>query len=370
MKRYTMVKDLLGRTVKTSCRARLLPFAFSPFYLFTISPFYLFTFLPFLSGCSVIDEDLSDCGEDYNVKYEVVLKTNLITEIHTVLRLHNETEAADLLEDSLKMIFREFAHDVDLSFYKNNECRFHDEHIMDANQAVYELTLPADDYRHLALANIQEEQRVQIDEPLLADQFYLEQEDGKIIEGHTAGLFTARENMDILSGVNQNFTVSLYMVNCASAIVVRTNDKLYDNIWVESCDFADGFLVNDSIFTHRRNPMIRDKRITTPPAGREVFYAVNFPSCDTAEEAHAETRADGGRIGSSDAQRIWRKYVYVRLPNGSVTRTEIGVRDPLKAGQVKVIVLWLNADGSVYSKVDEVSTSVTLDWQEGLVIEG
>ena len=359
MKRCIMVKDLLGRTVKTSCRAGLLPITFSPFYLFTIS---------LLFGCSVIDEDLSDCGEDFNVKYEVVLKTNLNTEVQTVLRTHMETEAADLLEDSLKMIFREYAHDVDLSFYIDNERHFHDVHIMDADQAVYELELPADDYRHLALANIQEEQRVQVVEPYEVDRFYLEQEEGKIIDGHTAGLFTARENMNILSDVNQNFTVSLYMANCASALVIRTNNNLYNNIWVESCDFADGFMLNDSVFTHRRNPIIRDKRMTTPPAGREVFYAVTFPSYDTAQEAHADTRADGGKIGYSDEQSIWRKYVYVRLPNGSVTRTEIGLREPLKAGQVKIIILGMNLDGSVYSLVDEVSTSVTLDWKEGLVI--
>lgn len=318
----------------------------------------------------MIDEDLSNCEKKFTVKYEVVLKTNFQAEIHSVLRLRLENEAADLLEDLLKDIFREYAHDVDLSFYIGNERSFHDVHIMDANQAVYELELPADNYRHLALANIQEEQRVQIDEAQQADRFYLEQEEGSIIDSHTAGLFTARENMNILSDLNQDFLVTLYMANCASALVIKTNNVRYDDIWVESCDFADGFLVNDSVYTHRRNPIFRDNRAPNPPANREVFYAVTFPSYDTAEEAHAGTRADDDDvIVGDDGQRIWRKYVYTRLPNGSVTRTVIYVHDPLKAGQAKVILLDMGADGGVYSLVDEVSTSVTLDWKEGLVIE-
>lgn len=356
-----MIGNLHGRTVKTACGGGLLCFAFSLFYLFTSSLL--------VSSCSMIDEDQSDCEKKFTVKYEVVLKTNFLIEINTVLRLRLETEVADLLEDLLKKYFREYAHDVDLSFYIDNERRFHDVHIMDANQAVYELELPADNYRHLALANIQEEERVQIDEPLQADRFYLEQEDGKVIDIHTAGLFTARENMDILSNVNQNFTVTLYMANCASALVIKTNGVPYNNMWVESSDFADGFLVNDSVYTHRRNPIVRDSRVPNPPENREVFYAVTFPSYDTAAEAHADTRAGDDVVVGDDEERIWRKTVYTRLNDGSVTRTLINVHEPIEAGQVKVIILDMNPDGSVNSTNAEVSTSVTLDWKEGLVIE-
>ena len=361
MKKYMTIGNMFGRAVKTACRGGLLSFAFSLFCLFTSSLLF--------SSCSMIDEDQSDCEEDFNVKYEVVLRTNLQVEINTVLRLRMESEVAVLLENMLKNIFREYAHDVDLSFYINNERRFHDVHIMDANQAVYELELPADDYRHLALANILEEERVQIEDPLQADQIYLKQEDGKYIDSHTAGLFTARENMDILSNVNQNFKVTLYMANCANALVIRTNNLPYDNMWVECCDFADGFFVNDSIFTHRSNPVIREKRVENPPANREVFYAVTFPSYDTAKEAHAGTRADDDVVEVGDEEkRIWRLSVYTRLLDGSVTRTVVYVHEPLKAGQAKVLLLDMGADGSVYSMVDEVATSVTLNWKEGLVI--
>lgn len=320
------------------------------------------------TSCSMIDDDRSDCESDFQVRYEVKLRTNLTTQVQTVLRNRFETEVADLLEDSLKNIFREFAHDVDLSFYIGNDREYHDRHIMDANQAVYELELPANDYRHLALANIDEEKEVNIMQSEWANRSYLSQEKGDTIRGHHTGLFTARQNMDIKGNIDQTFDVTLYMVNCASILVIRTDNVSYRDCQVYSSDFADGFYVNDSLFTHTSNPVVHDFRVTTPPVEREVYYAVTFPSYDTAEEAQANTRLDSD-TGSNDADRIWRKYVYVTLPDGSVTRTVINVSMPLQAGQVMIIYAYMKPDGSIYSPNVEVSTSVKLNWTEGLIIK-
>ena len=130
-----------------------------------------------LTSCDAlrIDEDLSDCETDFHVKYAVRLRTNLHTQIQTVLRSRFEMEVANLLEDSMRTIFREYAHDVDLSFYIRNARRFHDSKVMNADQATYELVLPANNYRHLALANIGEEQDVTIQQSQWADHSYLSQ---------------------------------------------------------------------------------------------------------------------------------------------------------------------------------------------------
>ena len=320
-----------------------------------------------------IDEDLSDCQANFHVSYSVTLRTNLRTQIQTVLRSRFETEVADLLEDSLKNIFREYAHDVDLSFYIQNDRSYHDSKVMDANQATYELELPANDYRHLALANIGEEKEVDIEQPEWANRSELTQARGEIIRGHQTGLFSARRDMDILGSQNQTFDVTLYMVNCASILVLRTDlekNVVYKDCQVYSSDFADGFMVNDSIFTFNEEQMIHDFRVTTPPVEREVFYAVSFPSHDTAEEAQASRVDRPGQTGSTDDERIWRKYVYVTLPDGSITRTVINVREPLQAGQIFIIYAYMRPDGSVYSPNVEVSTSVTLKWKDGLIIGG
>ena len=72
---------------------------------------------------------------------------------------------------------------------------------------------------------------------------------------------------------------------------------------------------------------------------------------------------------------MWEFRVYMPQPgkartraNEHVTETIIYVKDPLKPGQLKIIVGRINPDGSLSVKMPEVSTSVTLDWQPGLII--
>ena len=362
MKRLSIMQNHAGRAQRP-CRMALLCLFASVILLST--------------SCSMIDEDLSACEEDYNLNYEVSLQTNLSMELQMVLRERYEIAVANLLEDSLRSIFREFAHDVDLSFYVDNDLRFYDHHIMDADQATYELNLPAENYRHLALANFMEEPSVSVEGTDRDITFQLSQMGKKQVDSHRIGLFTARHDIDIKGNQSQTFDVTFYMVNCASILVIR-NDKnvYYDEIWVQSGDFASGFHVNDSVFTHEANPMVNDVHVLNPPAGREVFYAVTFPSCDTAEDAHnfvpdtrADINSDDVQLGDEDEERIWRKYVYVRLHDGSVTRTIINVRKALKAGQAMIIYVDLEGNGSIKAKNPELSTSVTLDWQEGLIID-
>ncbi len=322
------------------------------------------------TSCTLIDDDRSDCETSYRLSYNVTLRTNLVTQLRTVLRERFENDVADLLEDSLKNIFREFAHDVDLSFYTGGTRVFHDNHIMDAGQATYNLTLPMDNYRHLALANLVDEEEVSLTAAQQVKTSYLSQVEGDTIRGHQTGMFSARQDMEVIENVDQDFYVSLYMVNCASILVVRTDNVDYQDMQVYSSDFADGFYVNDSVFTHNSNPIVHDFRVTQPPVAREVYYAVTFPSCDTHEEALTLPTRGIDQTGAAEEDRIWRKYVYVTLPNGDVTRTVINVRQPLEAGQVMIIYAYLRADGSVYSPNVEVGTSVTLKWKDGLEIEG
>ena len=338
---------------------------------------FLIAFYPVFVSCSTIDDDLSDCESEFHVNYEVKLKTNISTQVQTVLRSRFETEVANLLEDSLKNIFREYAHDVDLSFYVGDDRQFHDFKLMRANQATYELELPANNYRHLALANIDEEVEVDLVQDEVMAQSHLVQEVADTIDGHQTGLFSARQDMNIIGNRDQTFDVTLYMVNCASILVLRTDNVAYDDVKVYGTDFADGFMVNDSIYRFTRNFVVRDLRVTQPPVEREVFYSVTFPSHDTAKEAQAAAPRrssgvgidDDGTTGADDSERIWRKFVYVTLPDGSVTRTVVNVRQPLNAGQIFIIYAYLKPDGSIYSPNVEVSTSVTLDWKEGLVID-
>lgn len=120
----------------------------------TFKTWFLLSALWLTAGCSAIDDDLSDCGVDYEIQYELQLVTNMEMELQTV-----ETSVAAALREHLKDIFSDFAHDIDLSFYDVDEQLgrlHHEQHMMNDNEKSYTLYMPMREYRHLALANLQQ----------------------------------------------------------------------------------------------------------------------------------------------------------------------------------------------------------------------
>ena len=90
-----------------------------------------------LTACSTIDEDLSDCGEDFEMEYELQLITNIETELQTELVTGREALVADALRNHLANIFTDVARDIDLSFYatgKEDALQYHKSELMNANE--------------------------------------------------------------------------------------------------------------------------------------------------------------------------------------------------------------------------------------------
>ena len=189
-------------------------------------------------SCEQIDDDLSDCDEEFEVNYELKLVTNLTTEIETELNLLKDQEVADALSEYLDGIFTDHAHDVDLSFYDTqaDSLRLHHErHTMDDNQRSYTLHLPVHDYMHLAAANLQHNSLVGLNNDRLCHQSELLQMPLDTITCHETGLFTARTYMNVVGNADQTFFVKLYMANAAAALVVDTT-----GVKVSHVRFPDG----------------------------------------------------------------------------------------------------------------------------------
>ena len=53
------------------------------------------TLLVGLAACSTIDEDMGDCGEEFEMKYELQLITNIETELQTQLTTGKDVLVAD-----------------------------------------------------------------------------------------------------------------------------------------------------------------------------------------------------------------------------------------------------------------------------------
>lgn len=308
-----------------------------------------------MASCSLIDDDMDECGQEYGADYDLKLVTNLTTELNTELSTEVESHVAEALNTELKDIFREHAHDIDLSFYNDNDEReLHEQHIMDASQASYNLYLPVKDYTHLALANIAD-----ASETLYVDDSHSKTAKLDLVEGDTieclkTGIFTARKKISLIGGVDQSFDVHLYMANCAAIFVLDLNGHETKAMRVYATGFANEFMMNDSVYHYDHAHYIKAKELQLDGETHRCFYTVNYPSRDSK----TTTKAD-------DNTGLWQVYVYVTQPDGTTTQNILNIDEPLKAGQLKIIKAKLYDNGELQSETKNVGVSVTLDWKEG-----
>lgn len=311
-----------------------------------------------LFSCSAIDDDLSDCPAEekqFQMEYQLKLVTNMTTELETQLTTLTEIGVADALRAHLKDIFSDFAHDIDLSFYDTEgtlNSLYHKRDIIDANQTSYTLTLPMRRYMHLAVANIADNNTVALKDEQHSNTSVLMQTEGKTLSSHNTGLFTARQPMEVLEGVDQIFNIRLYMANSAVALVINPKGHTFTDMKVYATGFARQFNISDSVYVFpAESPMIRADKVET---GNELlcFCSVNFPSHD------AETKA-------AEEKTLWQLKVYVTNTDGSVTESVLDIKEALKAGNLKIIKGELDNQGAIRPYDSNVGVSVKLDWGEG-----
>lgn len=331
-----------------------------------------------LSSCCMIDEDRSDCGKEIKIDYELMLVTNMSIEIDTQLGDDDEQCIAAALRHHLSNVFTDFAHDIDLSFYdvEGDSARlFHEQHIMDATQRSYAITLPVQDYMHLALANIQGNRLVSLSQDSRCHTSQLTQTAvPDTIEPHNTGLFTARLPIKVLEDVDQTFKVNLYMANCAAALVLNPQGIAVSDIKVYATGFASDYQICDSSYVFSdRMPVIRSRYVENDCGNQMCFCTVNFPSREV-ESLSPEEGKTGTRtvietiqpfIAKPGERSLWAFWVYVTLNNGKTTETVLRVKEPLRAGQLKIIKCYLRDDGSVVPSDSKVGVSVSLDWEPG-----
>lgn len=326
-----------------------------------------------LFACSLVDEDLRDCETDYNLDYELRMVTNMTTELKTELSLAADLHISQALEAYLKDVFTDYAHDVDLSFYDvvrdeaaGDSLRLHHEaHIMDANQSSYTLYIPIRRYMHLAVANIEDNGLVTLENGGLCHASSLSQVIRDTIGCHRTGLFTARLPMDIKQGQDQEFNVSLYMANSATSIVIDTTGSGVRDIRVVATGFATGFNICDSTYLFPYTPIVKADKIALTEPGKLCFATVNFPSRSLAD-VKSVIDADDPFVSEEAEGSLWRYKVYTVMANKKVNETVLGVFKPLKPGQFKIIQVKVLPNGAVQPDDPAIGVSITMDWTPGL----
>ena len=321
-----------------------------------------------LTGCSTIDEDMSDCGfeVDYELNMVTTIQTKLQTQLQTDLELQTNLELTASLNTYLGTVFRDHADDVELSFYDvdgDSVLLEHDQHDMNGKEESYTLNIPRRHYLHLATANVKQEEGVETFDQALCHSVRLEQTDLDTIPSHTTGLFTARYDMDIKDSIDQTFDVHLYMANAATVLVIDTLDSNVRDIQVYATGFATGFQIADSIYTFDENPpIVRANSIKGGDGKFACFCTVNFPSrSKMVIPVGAPHRANNDDV----ADGLWEYHLYITNAKGTITRSILRSYQPLYAEQVQVVHVKLDPTGSAESKNPTVGVSVTLDWKPG-----
>ncbi|MBR4735230.1 MAG: hypothetical protein IK052_03980 [Bacteroidales bacterium] len=320
-----------------------------------------------LTGCVLVDEDMSDCDTDYTLDYELRLVTNMTTELQTQLSMAADVSVSAALKATMKDIFTDYAHDVNLSFYDvySDSSRLHNErHIMDGSQSSYTLYIPVRKYMHLAIANIEDNREVVLEADDRCHTSRLTQPVRDTIDSHSTGIFTARLPMDVKEGEDQQFNVRLYMANCASALVLDTLGSGIRDIRVYASGFATGYSIADSTYRFDYTPIVRARKVpvegTEPPL---CFTTVTFPSRDVPSSKTTIESPDEF-VSEAAENPLWRYKIYTTLKDGTVTETVLGVKLPLMAGQMKVVKASIIDDGSCVPVAPWVGSLVTLDWIE------
>ena len=330
--------------------------------------FLLLTVL--FAGCSLVDEDLSDCQNSLGLDYQLRLETNITTELQTQLGLVSQLEIQGVLKDHLSGIFSDYARDVDLSFYDvvdPMERLTHMTEVMNGSESSYALFLPVRSYMHTAVANIQANTSVSLQGDDYYHQGRLVQHSGTdgVVQPHNTGLFTARQHLDVKAGVDQQFDVHLYMANCATALVLnRSEAPSVQSIKVYVEGMATGFQIADSTYVFEGNPMVASQELKTEDEMTSCFASIHFPSRDEPESKVVIEVTDPEPEYFSNT--VWNWKVYVTNQDGSITESVLHMHQRLPAGFLKVLNVTVRESGEVETTDSTVGVSVTLDWTPGL----
>lgn len=313
-------------------------------------------------GCSLIDDDLSVCG-DYTLNYEMRIVTDMQMTINEELTLEIEESMALALKDWLGPILSGRAHDLDVSFYSLDErdmLRHHWNDVIDATQKSYTLNIPRENYMHLAVVNIAENSNVSLLGENHSASMRLEQKKGDTLITQPTAVYTAREKMLMAQDTARNkFDVHLYMLNNVVALVIDTLGVALPEMDVQLSGTATGFNVLDSTFTFEHPSILRATRLTD-----QCYAVVGWPSRDSVSAGPAQAKA----AKAADETTYWEVKSYVTLPSGSITETVFSFHRPLEAGALEIIRVNMGEDGSlepVNDEKQEVGVSVKLDWKDG-----
>ena len=320
--------------------------------------YLLFILASTIAACSIIDDDLSVCGVDYEISYEVRLVTDIDIVIENKLSSVADLPTANALRTWLEPTFSGFAHDLDMLFYSwgEDDLRHSWHEIVDARSASYTLYIPREDYMHLAVVNTEDNPNVRMDGMNHAASLAIHQEKSDTLPTYNTAIYSARMPITMSDSTILSYNVHLYMVTCAVALIVESDSVPATDMRVFLSGTASDFDIRDSLYTFAYSSLIRMDELSS-----RCYAVTAMPSPDApAASMPALMQAQ------KNAKSLWQLRAYTPLNNGTITETILDIDSPLRAGTLEIIRVKQLPDGSLEPvENSNVGVSVTLDWKDG-----
>ena len=318
-----------------------------------------------MGACDILDDDLSVCGVDCRIEYQMRLQTKMRTKVDDVLRAEDERPLADTLAKWLTPVFSNHAHDIDLTFYSTDgtdEQRHYSTESVNGQTASFTFYLPRENYNHLALVNNNMSDGLYLIGADHSVTYTIRQGSQDTLPSLTAPVYTARALIDAADQEeNHTFMVDLYMTTCAVALVLDTTARKMPHITACLLGTASAFSVSDSTFHYENSRPVRCEQVNP-----QCFAVVSLPSRDNAQQTPTRQQQPPKKYTASASTSLWQMAVYVTIPDGSVTQTVLDIDYPLQADALEIIKCTVQDDGSlVPAETTHIGATVQLDWNKG-----
>ena len=133
------------------------------------------------------------------------------------------------------------------------------------------------------------------------------------------------------------------------------------------CDALLSFvlIICDSSYTFAAQPpIVRTDKVTAAEGSEVCYVSVNFPSREP-KVTRSIVETIEPFIAKDGDETLWEFRAYITNADGKITESVLSLRQPLRAGQLKIIKAYVTGEGAVQTDDHTVGVSVQLNWSDG-----
>jgi len=310
-------------------------------------------------GC--IRHDEPEPGETVTVKAVISQSGYVDEELDFKLGSEKDLPIRKALMDYIRPIFYSDVRDIDISLFDQRQHGTRTAHLTDfvnGLERVFSLEDVVSDYRYGAAANLSPNPSISLSGGETEQEYSLVQASGTV-DSHRAALFSTRGRFNVRKEQGAQVTATLCMNNAVAALVLNRDSCEVKGIRATYEGMADSFRVLDSIYSYDRQVLINTDPIDIQPylgSDQDLSSEADFWSYDLSWTQWTKTPlmvCGAGfptrNLGSDviDGKVIvWTIHLYVTMADGTITKNDIFIGQPVMAGRLKVIKGWLLGDGS------------------------